>query len=80
MLYNKFLEVLNTPYLWNGNLLGLNQLQLPTIDVKQYPSHLHPSNLRLGKQIESFVEYQLAHTPSVNILKKTSKSFIKNKR
>lgn len=70
MLQDKFKEVVRTPHLWKGNLLGLSQLIIPTLDVDAYPEANHPLNLRLGKQIESFVDHQLQQTRNVSIIEK----------
>ena len=70
MLQDKLKEVIQTPYLWTGDLLGLSQFNHLHTDIPSYPENTHPNHLRLGKQIESFVDFQLLHTPGTEILAK----------
>ncbi len=79
MLQEKFTEVIQTPNLWTGTLLGLSQFNVPDLTFTKYPEHQHPNNLRLGKQIESFVDCQLQNTPQLVLLDKNLQ-IIYNKR
>ncbi len=79
MLQDKFKEILHTPFLWKGNLNGLKQFEIENPVFKVYPEQSHPNNLRLGKQIESFVEFQLKNVPNLTLLQ-SNLQIINNKR
>lgn len=70
MLQDKFKEVVNTPPLWKYSLLGIPQFNLLPFPIKDYPEANHPNNLRLGKQIESFVDFELQSHPDITVLNK----------
>lgn len=70
MLQQKFNEVILTPYLWNTPLYGLAQFKISSPLTLPYPEEQHPSNLRLGKQIESFVDFELQQHPDIEIISK----------
>lgn len=70
MLQQKFTEVINTPFLWASTLLELRQFSVSSPISQPYPSVNHPTNLRLGKQIESFVEFELEQNKDVKIISK----------
>ena len=79
MLQEKFIEVIETPFLWKDSLLGLQQYNLPLFPIREYPVDNHPSHLRLGKQIESFVDFQLEQHPNITVLDRNLQ-IISNKR
>tara|TARA_R110002051_G_scaffold130577_2_gene204435 strand:- start:43039 stop:43848 length:810 start_codon:yes stop_codon:yes gene_type:complete len=51
---------LDTPALWEGELFGVDQFQLPNIDLTGFVAQPIPQNIRLGHQVEHLY-YQVLH-------------------
>lgn len=62
--YEGFLE---TPVLWKDRFYGLQQLQLPIIDISIFEGKL-TKNPRLGKRVESFVSCYLQQFNNIKIV------------
>ena len=68
-LQRQFLGYLKTPLLWQKELNGLNQLELPAIEDPVLNITI-PDNLRLGHLVEHFVAQEFNEHPTVKILDK----------
>ena len=62
--YNGYL---NTPTLWKGELEGLNQLSLNSVESHQFLTN-EPLEKRLGKRVERFVTKELQQHQDVKVL------------
>ena len=73
----RFLGFQNTPFLWKGNLDGIEQFDIDfrfmSIDkrVDNLPD-LQEGTIRLGNYVERFVSYELSQNESVEILKENA--------
>lgn len=57
----------DTPQLWSGNLMSLQQLTLPAIKTTKF-NQLINNKLRLGKRVERFMSYELNLRENITIL------------
>lgn len=59
---------LNTPPLWEGELLGIQQFNLPNIDLTGFVPQPIPQNIRLGHQVEHLYYQVLNHHKGYKVL------------
>lgn len=58
MMEKQFQGFINTPNLWDGHLLDVEQFDFPVIDLRLFSPNPIPRNIRLGHQIE-YIFHQL---------------------
>ncbi len=71
----KFDGFLNTPFLWEGSMEGLEMFKKDDLKIENYPSIDADSHIRLGKLIEQFVLFELAQDDSIEVLKSNVQVF-----
>jgi uncharacterized protein len=63
----QFLGFLNTPQLWHGNLVGLNQIN-NLVKNDLFPPQLSNKKIRLGHLVERFVSKELENIADIKVL------------
>ena len=68
MILKQFKDFINTPNLWESNLLEVEQFEIPEINLNLFNPKPIPQNVRLGHQIEYIFHQLIEYSGQYRIL------------